>query len=168
MRFVPSRRDIVVWSASRSPAGRQIAPGRVRAGPAKRLRRRVHIGVLLAIIGLRRLARTLLLRWNLSAGVALTVAGVLLRRTELSGILLPGLLLLLSAPLIPVSADADRRRRAQLARELASYTTLAERSDLEATFDRYPDSETRELREILASQSAAAYGNTIPGCRNRR
>ena len=47
-------------------------------------------------------------------------------------------------------------RRSELERELAAYSTPAQRSDLEAILDRYPDSITYELRDILASQAMAA------------
>jgi hypothetical protein len=56
-----------------------------------------------------------------------------------------------------------RERRSELARELAAYSTPAQRCDLEATLDRYPDDVTYELRDILASQAMAAYDNRIPG-----
>ena len=55
------------------------------------------------------------------------------------------------------SRKAARKRRAELERELAGYQTNAQRHDLEAPLDRYPDDATREVREILASQAAAAY-----------
>jgi hypothetical protein len=121
---------------------------------------------MLALIGLLRLARTLRVRWYLSAGIALTVAGVFVRGSGWGFVLLPGLLLLLSTPLIPVSPDGDRKHRSQLRRELASYSTPAQRCDLEAILARYPDSDTRELRGILAGQFMAGYG--IPGAPHRR
>lgn len=167
MRLGTRRRNIVVWSMSARPAGRHGPPGLARAAPAKRIRRRGRLAALLTLIGLLHLARTLRLRWQLSAGVALTVAGLMLRGTGWDGVLLPGLLLLLSTPLVPVSPAADRKRRSQLARELAAYSTLAQRCDLEATLDRYPDSDTRELRDILAGQFVAGYGTGIPGAPHR-
>jgi hypothetical protein len=66
--------------------------------------------------------------------------------------LLPGMLLLLTAPLTPACPGPDRRRLGELRRELAVYSSPAERRDLEAVLDRYPDSDTRELRTILAAQ----------------
>ena len=51
--------------------------------------------------------------------------------------------------------DVARELRS-LERELAAYGTPAQRCDLEATFDRYPDDATGELRDILARQAAAA------------
>jgi hypothetical protein len=47
-------------------------------------------------------------------------------------------------------------------RELAAYSTSAQRRDLEAALDRYPDGVTGEIREILASQGTAMY-NALPG-----
>jgi hypothetical protein len=44
---------------------------------------------------------------------------------------------------------ADKRRRATLDREFSHYTA-AERRDLLAMMDRYPDSVTSELRESLS------------------
>ena len=78
-------------------------------------------------------------------------------------ILLPGLMFLLSAPLVPDIPEADRKRRAALSRELAAYSTPAQRRDLEATFDQYPDNVTYELRDILASQATVHCSNGIPG-----
>jgi hypothetical protein len=43
-------------------------------------------------------------------------------------------------------------RRASLARELSSYHSAADLNDLHAILDRYNDSETRQIRRILASQ----------------
>jgi len=48
---------------------------------------------------------------------------------------------------------AARARRRQLERELRDYATAAQRLDLEATLDRYPDAVTHEVRDILARQS---------------
>ena len=48
---------------------------------------------------------------------------------------------------------AARERRRTLERELAGYRTTAERDDLFATLDRYPDGMTHELREILSRQA---------------
>src|SRR5215469_4162564 len=166
MIFRARRRNIVVWSASISLAGRHGGLGLERAAPARPIRRHVRIGAMLALIGLLRLARTLRVRWYLSAGIVLTVAGVIVRGSHWSFVLLPGLLLLLSTPLIPASPHGGSKRHSQLAHELASYSTPAQRCDLEAILDRYPDSDTRELRGILAGQFMAGYG--IPGAPHRR
>ena len=47
------------------------------------------------------------------------------------------------------SSAASRERR-QLARDIASYRTPAERLDFEATLERYPDEDTAYLRAVLA------------------
>ena len=49
---------------------------------------------------------------------------------------------------------ATKRERAALQRQMASYANHADRLDLQATLDRYPDEETAELRRILAAQPA--------------
>jgi hypothetical protein len=114
------------------------------------------------LMGLMRLARGVRLRWRpLLAGAALTAAGVTLRGGLWSLMALPGLWFLSYALLIPV--DVDRERRSALERELAAYSTPAQRRDLAATFDRYPESVTRELRDVLASQAMAACDRNIPG-----
>jgi hypothetical protein len=116
------------------------------------------MGTLLTLRSLLPLARGVRARWGvLLAGTALTVTGVLLRGSPADTMfLLPGLMLLLSAPLLPGSPE----RRSELERELAVYTTPAQRHDLEATLDRYPDDVTHELREILAGQATAADHNS--------
>jgi hypothetical protein len=60
----------------------------------------------------------------------------------------------LSARLIVLEANlanrrAARERRRQLERELGCFVTPAERQDLLATLDRYPDPATGEMRELL-------------------
>ena len=60
------------------------------------------------------------------------------------------------------SRKAARKRRAELERELAGYASPAERRDLEAVLDRYPDGTTHELRGILARQSMAANEVRFP------
>jgi hypothetical protein len=62
-------------------------------------------------------------------------------------------------------SSANHKRCSRLERELAGYSTPAERSDLEAILDRYPDDVTRELRDILASQAMTAYNDPSPGDR---
>ena len=60
------------------------------------------------------------------------------------------------------SPRANRGRRSRLERELAGYSTPAERADLEAILDRYPDDVTRDLRDILARQARTAYDDRFP------
>jgi hypothetical protein len=47
---------------------------------------------------------------------------------------------------------ANRRRRRQLAAELAGYSGHAALNDLSALLDTYPDGQTQEIRQILAQQ----------------
>lgn len=162
MRLRPQRRrNLVVWSQSgrTDRASRTTRPARTR-----RIRRWIRIGILLTLLGLSPLARAVRARWKpLLAGTGLTVAGVILRdSTAGSVLLLPGLLLLLTAPLLPGSGHANCLQRTELERELAGYWTTAQRHDLEATLDQYPDDVTREVREILAGQAADAYHNRVP------
>lgn len=150
MRLRAHRRNLVVWSSSAGPAGRDDAPAFIRAGHTGRTQRLLRTGALLTVISLMGLVGVIRPRWRpLLAGLVLTVAGVMLRGSAWGAVLLPGLLLLLSAPLIPAGLDEDHRR---LAGELAAYSTQAQRCDFEATLDRYPDTMTHELRDILASQ----------------
>jgi hypothetical protein len=150
------RRNLVLWRQSAGSAGRH---GPRRVTRAKPIRRWIRTGALLTVIGLMALARgAWARRWPLLAGAALTVLGVVLRGGPAAIFLLPGLMLLLSAPLMPASSKA----RAKLERELAAYSTPADRRDLEATLDQYPDDVTRDMRDILARQAMAAHRNRIP------
>ena len=163
------RRNVVVWSSSAGLNGRHRITMFPRLVRARRMRRLAHTGGLLTLSGLTRLARALRLRWGLVlAGGVLTVAGVLLRNGAGGLVLLPGLLFLFSALLVEPTPDADHKRRCELQRELAGYSTPAQRRDLEATLDRYPDCDTYELRDILARQATATAGrnNGIPGARS--
>jgi hypothetical protein len=157
MRLRRHRRNVVIWSSPGQLAGRN---GIVRYRPptrAAQLRRCIRIGALLAVIAVRP-------RWRpLLAGMVLTVAGYVLRGGVVSVIAIPGLMLLWQALMTPASTGADRQRRAQLERELAAFSTPAQRCDLQATLDRYPDGMTGEIRAILASQAMAASSHGIPG-----
>jgi hypothetical protein len=120
--------------------------------------------MLLTIVGLMPLALAVRIRWRpLLAGVVLTVVGVVYRGDPVGVVLLPGLLFLLGAPLIPASTKLERMRRSQLERELAGYSTPAQRCDVEAILDRFPDDTTYELRDILTRQAMAVGNNRIPG-----
>ncbi len=46
-----------------------------------------------------------------------------------------------------------RQERRQVEREMAQFTTQAQRDDLLATFDRYPDEVTRRYRDALNRQA---------------
>ena len=158
MRLRPHRRNLVVWSSSAAADTRFTRPARPR-----RIQRWIRIGALLTVLGVIRLASVVRPRWRpLLTGVVLTVAGVVLRSGAGGIVLLPGLMSLVYALLIPASPEADRRRRAELERELAAYSTPAQRRDLEATLDRYPDPVTDELRNILGGQRTTAGHGRFP------
>jgi hypothetical protein len=97
-------------------------------------------------------------------GVVLTAAGVMLRSGMGSLVFFPGVFLFLSG-LLSAEPQATRKRRSELERELAAYSTPSQRCDLEATLDQYPDGITHELREILANQALAARNNRLPVAR---
>ena len=161
MRLRPRRQNLVVWSHSSTPPDRY---GTSRHTRIRRIRRRLRLAGLLALVGLMRLGHPARARWRpLLAGVVLTVVGILGRDGPGGLVLLPGLWFLLTVPLTNASPKADRLRRSKLERELAGYSTPAQRLDLEATLDRYPDKLTRELRDILARQAIAATRTGIPG-----
>jgi hypothetical protein len=158
MSLRPHRRNLVVWSQSAGSADLQVAPRPART-------RRIRIIVLLTLVAVWPMVRAVRARWRpLLAGAALTGVGVAMRGSTVgSVVLLPGLLFLLTAPLLPGTPEADRLRRSELERELAVYATSAQRFDLEATLDQYPDSVTDELRDILARQAIAAANPRFPG-----
>jgi hypothetical protein len=155
MRLRPHRHNLVIWSSSAGPAGRHGAPQyQRRLARTGRIRRCIRIGVLLTAIAVRP-------RWRpLLAGTALVVAGVMLNGMA-GAVFIPGVLLLWHALLIPAASDADRERRSRLERELAAFSTPAQRYDLEATLSRYPDGITGEIRDILGGQAAAARNEGI-------
>jgi hypothetical protein len=145
------RRNMVLWSQAAGSIGRLHRPPLTMAG---RIRRRIRLGFLLAILAMTPVARAVRPRWRpLLAGTVLTVTGFILRTGPGSLALLPGLMLLITAPLLPGLPAEDRLRHGELRRELATYSTPSQRRDLEAMLDRYPDGITRELRAILATQS---------------
>jgi len=164
MRLRPHRRNLVVWSSS----GRYGAQTFTRLARTGRIRRCIRTGALLTVIGLMRLGRPEGTRWrSVLAGVVLTVVGIMLRSGMGSLVFFPGAMFLLSALLTPANPKADRKRRSELERELAAYSTPAQRRDLEATLAQYPDGITYELRDILASQAMAACNDRSPGARRR-
>jgi hypothetical protein len=157
MGLRPHRRNLVVWRQSDGSVEWRDAPRRARP-------RRIRIALLLTVVTLWPVVRAVRARWRpLLAGSALTAVGVIMRGSMTASIvLLPGLVLLLVAPLLPGAPEGDRLRRLELERELAVYATSAQRFDLEATLDQYPDGDTHELRDILARQAIAA-GDRFPG-----
>jgi hypothetical protein len=151
-----------------SPANSPLIFASPRPGqPARagRIRWWIRTGALLSVIGLIRLGYAVRTHWWVVTGCVLTIIGVMMRGNAASVLLLPGLVLLLSTPLIPATPKADRIRRSRLERELAVYTTPAQRRDLETTLDRYPDGDTYELRDILARQAMTTGAKAIPGSR---
>ena len=163
MRLRAHRQRRTGWNSLISPASRYEGP-RTRPVRSRRMRRWVRTCALLSVIALRELAHAVRTRWwPVLVGIALTVIGVTLRGGPASVVLLPGLLLLLSAPLVLPSLGDDRARRGTLARELAAYSTRAQRDDLERMLDRYPDDITNELRDILAAHATVGGKNRVPG-----
>ena len=160
MRVQPHRRSLVVFSSSAGSAGGWSASRHKRLALTGPIRRSIRIGMLFTVIVVRP-------RWRpLLAGVALTALGAIERQGVFGLLMIPGLLSLWLALLTPGDTDADSERRSQLRRELAAYATPAQRCDLEATLDRYPDGITHEIRDILASQAVATRNNGIPGTRS--
>jgi hypothetical protein len=78
-------------------------------------------------------------------------------------LIIPGLLSFWGALMIAGDTDADRERRSQLKRELAAYSTPAQRCELVAVLDRYPDGITHEIRDILTNPTVASRSNGIRG-----
>ena len=164
MRLRARRRNLVVWRSPGGPARLRGYPGRTGPAHPGRIRRVFRAGGLLVMIGVMRLARGVRPRWQpVLAGAVLTVTGFMLRSGAWGALFPAGLWFFVYALLMPGGPEADHKRRAELERELAAYATPAQRRDLEATFDRYPDGITHELREILARQSLAACNEGVPG-----
>ena len=125
MRQRSHRRNLVVWRQSARSVGRYGAPPLTRR---RRIRRWIRTGALLTVVGLMPLARAVRARWRpLLAGGVLTVVGVMWLDGPGGMVLLPGLWLLLSAPLIPASPKADRMRRPEVEDELAVFSHPAQR-----------------------------------------
>ena len=155
MRLRSRQRHLVIFSSPAHPAGQYAASPQIPSALTGRIRRCFRIGTLVAVIVVRP-------RWKpLLTGTALTILGII-EHSGMGGLaMMPGLMMLWAAALTPGDSGADHRRRQQLMRELAAYSTSAQRSDLEAALDRYPDGVTGQIREILASQGTAMY-NALP------
>jgi hypothetical protein len=157
------RRNVVIWRSSRCPEhrgrGLWFTPP-IRSG---RVRRWVRISGLLMAVGLLRVAAAVRPRWRpLTAGTVLTVAGFVMRSGMPGVIMIPGMLFLTAALLAPVSSGEAGPQRRALERELAAYSTPSQRCDLDAILARYPDGDTRELRDILASQPVPTEPTPTP------
>jgi hypothetical protein len=164
MRLRSRRRDLVIWSLSVSPADRRGQMPPLRPVRTRRVRRALRLGVLVTLVGAMRLGRGVRYRWRpLLAGTVLGAIGFTLRGGALGIVLLPGLWLWFYAFLIPGGSDADRHRLSELERELAAYSTAAERCDFAATLDRYPDEVSRELRDMLTHQAMVGFTSGNPG-----
>jgi hypothetical protein len=160
MRLLGRRRNLAVWSSSDGAGSSWLT----RPTRNRRVRRIIRTSALLTLLGLMRFAGGAWPRGRLVlAGGLLTVAGIVLRSQPAGVVLLPGLLLIFSAPLIPAVPKADRKRNLELTRELAAYSTPAQRCDLEAILDQYPAEDTSELRAILAGQALAGVSQRIAG-----
>jgi hypothetical protein len=142
-----------------------LMPGRAARPFPSRLRRTLRTGLLLTLLGLVRLAGNP--RWRSAViGAVMIIPGVLLRNIYGHVILLPGLMILFYAPFLPADSPETRARQAGLRRDLAAYSSPADRRDLEAIIDRYPAADTGELRSILATLRPDQFRN--PGMGRRR
>ena len=115
MRRRVRRRNRVVWSSSASPADRAWGSWVMRPARNRRVRRFIRTSALLTVLGLMRFAGGAWPRGRLVlAGGVLTVAGIVLRSQPAGVVLLPGLILIFFAPLIPAAPKADRKRNFEL------------------------------------------------------
>jgi hypothetical protein len=160
------RQNVVIWRSSRCPEHRGRGVWFTPAIRSGRVRRWLRISGLLVAVGLLRVAAAVRPRWRpLAVGTALTVAGYMMRTGMPGIIMIPGMLFLTAALLAPASPEEASPQRRALERELASYSTPAQRRDLDAILDRYPDGDTRELRNILARQPLPAEPVRVPAPR---
>ena len=143
MRLRAHRRNLVRWIPSVGSADRYRTPRLTRLARTRRIHRWIHTGALLMIIGLMRLARAVRPRWRpLLAGGVLTMVGVV-AAVVWGLVLLPGLLFLVSAALVPARPKTRRAQRAEVERELGVFSHPAQRR--------------------LASQAVALYDKRFPG-----
>jgi hypothetical protein len=143
MRLRAHRRNRVVWGPSAGSVGRYGAPRLSRPARTGRIHRWIRTGLLLMVIGLMRLVHAARPRWRpVLAGGVLTGFGVV-AAVVWGLVLLPGLLLLVSAALIPARPKTDRAQRAEVEHELGVFSHPAQRR--------------------LASQAIALYDKRFPG-----
>jgi hypothetical protein len=104
------RRNLVVLSSSARPAARHGVPAFTRPLRTTRIRRRIRLGALYAVIALFRLARAVRARRHgrlLLAGAVLTAAGIVLP----SGMaVIAGVLILLRGVAVTLGVSEPRRR----------------------------------------------------------
>jgi hypothetical protein len=113
MRLRPHRRTLVVWSPRAIAAGKYGGLTRTRPTRIRRIRRRLHTGALLTVIGALRFARAIRARWEplfLLAGVLLMAGGYIL---PVIGVFFPGLLVVTVTLL---KGNSDRWQGARPAR----------------------------------------------------
>ena len=119
MRLRPRRRNLVVWSSHPGAAAGYGMPRFTQPMRPRRLRPCIRACALLTVIGLLGLARGVRARWRpVLAGVVFTAVGLVLRSGPGGVLLLPGLMFLLTAPLLPANSKADRARCSELAGRL--------------------------------------------------
>ena len=110
MRLRPHRRILVVAGPRALAAGRSAGLRRARPGRIRRIRRRLGIGVLLAVLGVRRAGRAVRARWEplfLLAGVLLMAGGYFV---PVIGLFFPGLLVV-TVTLLKGNSDRWRGMR---------------------------------------------------------
>jgi len=61
-----------------------------------------------------------------------------------------------------IARRSASERRSRLQTDLAAFTTHADQLDLLATLDRYPDSQTEELRSMLSEAAARSARPPAP------
>ena len=160
MRQRSHRRNLVVWSQSAGSVGRYGAPPFTRR---RRIRRWIRTGALLTVVGLRPLARAVRARWRpLLAGAVLTMVGIIWLDGPGGLVLLPGLWLLLSAPLISASPEADRMRRPEVELERAVFSHPAQRRLLAMTELR--ESPGHPALDVRAGDHSQPVCHLVPPC----
>ena len=107
MRMRSHRRNSVVWQRSAGPAERYGALSLTRSSRHRRSRWWLHAGMVLSVIGIRRLARMARARWR---PIFLVTGGLLL----FGGMLLPSTIAFVSGMLVLGLTAPDARARGGL------------------------------------------------------